>query len=244
MLVECADPTAVSSSSSSSIAPRTTLPASSRIDQCVTFNFLTVYGAIKVPRQKDEQPLYLLYQGNGTGLDHQCRGLWPGYPGQRRHCRGDLWLQFALGGSSQRDLWNHGAVFGCQGGYSGGKRRHRRNRATSGKNLDTYTTNARHWKPCGLALARFDTLSSMGLAFGLYSVAIFLVAAAVPKPNGVLFKKPPMLLLPSNPCRGGQCHENLHGRSLGRNAVHAFANLYGRCLFHCRQDGLGTRCPR
>ncbi len=55
--------------------------------------------------------------------------------------------------------------------------------------MHTYNTNARNWKPTDLPLARFDTISSMGLAFGTYSVAIFLVAAAVLNPNGITIKK-------------------------------------------------------
>lgn len=54
--------------------------------------------------------------------------------------------------------------------------------------MHTYNTNARNWKPEDLPLARFDTISSMGVAFGLYSVAIFLVAAAVLHPNGIAIK--------------------------------------------------------
>ena len=45
--------------------------------------------------------------------------------------------------------------------------------------MHTYNTNARGWKSEQMGLARFDTISSMGFAFGFYSVAIFLVAAAV-----------------------------------------------------------------
>ncbi len=55
--------------------------------------------------------------------------------------------------------------------------------------MHTYNTNARAWTLKDLPLARFDTFSSMGLAFGLYSVAIFLVAAAVLHPNGIAVKR-------------------------------------------------------
>jgi manganese transport protein len=55
--------------------------------------------------------------------------------------------------------------------------------------MHTYNTNARGWNLKDLPLARFDTFSSMGLAFGLYSVAIFLVAAAVLHPSGVAVEK-------------------------------------------------------
>lgn len=54
--------------------------------------------------------------------------------------------------------------------------------------MHTYTTNARGWTREHLALARLDTVLSMGLAFGAYSVAIFLVAAAVLHPNHVAVK--------------------------------------------------------
>ncbi|MGD9946995.1 MAG: Nramp family divalent metal transporter [Desulfobulbus sp.] len=55
--------------------------------------------------------------------------------------------------------------------------------------MHTYTTNTRKWTIHNLSLARFDTISSMGIAFGLYSTAIFLVAAAVLHPNGISIKK-------------------------------------------------------
>ncbi len=51
--------------------------------------------------------------------------------------------------------------------------------------MHTYNVNARRWQLSDLGLARFDTLISMGVAFGFYSVAIFLVSAAVLHPNRV-----------------------------------------------------------
>ena len=51
--------------------------------------------------------------------------------------------------------------------------------------MHTYNTNARGWGLAELPLARFDTVVSMGLAFGLYSLAIFLVGAAVLHPAGI-----------------------------------------------------------
>ena len=54
--------------------------------------------------------------------------------------------------------------------------------------MHTYNVNARNWKISDLGLARFDTILSMGCAFGLYSVAIFLVSAAVLAPNQVVVK--------------------------------------------------------
>ena len=54
--------------------------------------------------------------------------------------------------------------------------------------MHTYNTNAKGWTKNDLGLARFDTVMSMGVAFGLYSVAIFSVAAAVLNPAGVKIK--------------------------------------------------------
>ena len=51
--------------------------------------------------------------------------------------------------------------------------------------MHTYTVNARKWTVGEMGLARFDTVFSMLIAFGLYSVAIFLAAAAVLHPQGV-----------------------------------------------------------
>lgn len=51
--------------------------------------------------------------------------------------------------------------------------------------LHTYNTNARGWTRKDLQLARFDNALSMGAAFGLYSIIIFLVAAAVLHPHNV-----------------------------------------------------------
>ena len=51
--------------------------------------------------------------------------------------------------------------------------------------MHTYNTNARGWTVGELPMARFDTVVSMGLAFGLYSLAIFLVGAAVLHPAGI-----------------------------------------------------------
>lgn len=45
--------------------------------------------------------------------------------------------------------------------------------------MQTYTTRARRWTSADEGLARFDIFTSMIVAFGLYSLAIFVVAAAV-----------------------------------------------------------------
>jgi len=84
--------------------------------------------------------------------------------------------------------------------------------------MHTYNTNARNWKHRDLALARFDTISSMGFAFGIYSVAIFLVAAAVLNPNGITVKKATDAALALQPL-------------LGDNAMRTFmAGLWGATL--------------
>ncbi len=54
--------------------------------------------------------------------------------------------------------------------------------------MHTYTVNSRGWGRLDLGLARFDTMLSMGVAFGLYSLAIFSVAAAVLHPAGIKIK--------------------------------------------------------
>ncbi|PID45421.1 MAG: Mn2+/Fe2 transporter [Proteobacteria bacterium] len=54
--------------------------------------------------------------------------------------------------------------------------------------MHTYNVNARNWQLTDLGLARFDTVMSMGFAFGLYSTAIFLVSSAVLHPNQVAVK--------------------------------------------------------
>ncbi|MBW1682555.1 MAG: divalent metal cation transporter [Deltaproteobacteria bacterium] len=51
--------------------------------------------------------------------------------------------------------------------------------------MHTYNVNARGWKKKDLPLARFDNALSMGAAFGIYSLAIYLVAASVLHPAGV-----------------------------------------------------------
>jgi manganese transport protein len=54
--------------------------------------------------------------------------------------------------------------------------------------MHTYTVNARKWTIAEMGLARFDTIFSMFFAFGLYSVSIFLAAAAVLHPKGIQVK--------------------------------------------------------
>jgi len=54
--------------------------------------------------------------------------------------------------------------------------------------MHTYTVNARKWTISEMGLARFDTILSMFFAFGLYSVSIFIVSAAVLHPQGIQVK--------------------------------------------------------
>jgi manganese transport protein len=54
--------------------------------------------------------------------------------------------------------------------------------------MHTYNTNVRKWARKDLGLARFDNTLSMGFAFGIYSLSIFLVAAAVLHPNNIKIK--------------------------------------------------------
>ncbi len=54
--------------------------------------------------------------------------------------------------------------------------------------MHTYTVNARKWTSAEMGLARFDTIFSMFFAFGLYSVSIFLAAAAVLHLKGIQVK--------------------------------------------------------
>lgn len=56
--------------------------------------------------------------------------------------------------------------------------------------LHTYTVNSRGWTSSDIGLARFDTILSMFVAFGIYSMAIFLSAAAVLHPHGIEVKSP------------------------------------------------------
>ncbi len=54
--------------------------------------------------------------------------------------------------------------------------------------MHTYNVNSRGWGRSELGLARADTFYSMFVAFGVYSVAIFLAAAAVLNPHGIKVK--------------------------------------------------------
>ncbi len=54
--------------------------------------------------------------------------------------------------------------------------------------MHTYNTNERKWTKDDLGLARFDTILSMGVAFGIYSLAIYIVAASVLYPHHIKIK--------------------------------------------------------
>ncbi len=54
--------------------------------------------------------------------------------------------------------------------------------------MHTYTVQERHWKAETLPLVRLDVITSMLLAFGLYSIVIFLVSAAVLHSRGIQAK--------------------------------------------------------
>ena len=81
--------------------------------------------------------------------------------------------------------------------------------------MHTYTTNARRWGRDELKLAFFDNTMSMGLAVGLYSVIIFIVAASVLHPNHILVKSATDAAMSLEPL-------------LGKNAMRIFmAGIWG-----------------
>jgi manganese transport protein len=75
--------------------------------------------------------------------------------------------------------------------------------------MHTYTTNARQWRVRDLGLARFDTLISMGAAFGVYSLAIFVVSAAALHPHQITVARATDVAMALDPI-------------LGRHAMHIF----------------------
>ena len=75
--------------------------------------------------------------------------------------------------------------------------------------MHTYNCNAKQWSRDDLKLARFDNTLSMGVVFGLYSLVIFLVAAAVLHPNHIQVKSATDAALSLEPL-------------LGRNAMRMF----------------------
>jgi len=72
--------------------------------------------------------------------------------------------------------------------------------------MHTYNVNARNWGSDDTGLAWTDTFLSMFVAFGIYSVAIFLAAAAVLHPQGIEVKTAFDLARPLKPVLGVYAH--------------------------------------
>lgn len=72
--------------------------------------------------------------------------------------------------------------------------------------MHTYNVNARNWTPEDLNLALMDTFLSMFVAFGIYSVAIFLAVATVLHPQGIEIKTAFDLARPLKPVLGVYAH--------------------------------------
>lgn len=72
--------------------------------------------------------------------------------------------------------------------------------------MHTYNVNARNWGPNDITLAWTDTFLSMFVAFGIYSVAIFLAAATVLHPQGIEVKTAFDLARPLKPVLGVYAH--------------------------------------
>lgn len=72
--------------------------------------------------------------------------------------------------------------------------------------MHTYNVNARNWRPSDMGLAWTDTFLSMFIAFGIYSVTIFVAAAAVLHPRGIEVKTAFDLARPLKPVLGLYAH--------------------------------------
>ena len=72
--------------------------------------------------------------------------------------------------------------------------------------MHTYNVNARAWGPEDMRLAWMDTFLSMFIAFGIYSVAIFLAAAAALHPQGIEIRTAFDLARPLKPVLGVYAH--------------------------------------
>jgi manganese transport protein len=72
--------------------------------------------------------------------------------------------------------------------------------------MHTYNVNARDWGTEDMGLAWMDTFLSMFVAFGIYSVAIFLAAAAALHPQGIEIKTAFDLARPLKPVLGVYAH--------------------------------------
>jgi len=72
--------------------------------------------------------------------------------------------------------------------------------------MHTYNVNARNWGPEEMGLAWTDTFLSMFLAFGIYSVTLFVASASVLHPQGIEVKTAFDLARPLKPVLGGYAH--------------------------------------
>jgi manganese transport protein len=72
--------------------------------------------------------------------------------------------------------------------------------------MHTYNVNARDWGPDDMGLAWTDTFLSMFIAFGIYSVSIFVAAAAVLHPQGIEIRTAFDLARPLRPVLGVYAH--------------------------------------
>ena len=72
--------------------------------------------------------------------------------------------------------------------------------------MHTYNVNARNWGTDDIGLAWTDTFLSMFIAFGIYSVTIFIAAAAVLHPNGIEVRTAFDLARPLKPVLGVYAH--------------------------------------
>jgi manganese transport protein len=72
--------------------------------------------------------------------------------------------------------------------------------------MHTYNVNARDWEPDDMGLAWMDTFLSMFVAFGIYSVAIFLAAATALHPKGIEIRTAFDLARPLKPVLGVYAH--------------------------------------
>jgi manganese transport protein len=72
--------------------------------------------------------------------------------------------------------------------------------------MHTYNVNARNWKTDDIGLAWTDTFLSMFIAFGIYSVTIFIAAATVLHPHGIEVKTAFDIARPLKPVLGVYAH--------------------------------------
>ena len=72
--------------------------------------------------------------------------------------------------------------------------------------MHTYNVNARNWGPDDLGLAWTDTFLSMFVAFGIYSVALFLAVATVLHPQGIEVRTAFDIARPLKPVLGVYAH--------------------------------------